>query len=43
MCILYMLYGYIRQSIHACHSMGEEQAYIKSGETAGTWIQNVYN
>ena len=26
-----------------CHSTGEEQAYIKSGETAGKWIHNVYN
>ena len=36
-------YRRIRSSIHPCHSTGEVQPYIKSGETAGKWIQNVNN
>ena len=34
---------YNRLSSHPFHSKGEEQAYIKSGETLGKWIQNVNN
>ena len=32
-----------RQKIHPCHSMGEEQPFIKSRESAGKWIENINN
>ena len=38
--LVYML-TYI--NIHPHHNTGEEQAHIKSGETAGKWIQNINN
>ena len=37
------MHGKNRLKIHPCHSMGEEQSYVKSGESAGKWIENVNN